>query len=172
MKFQARFPRPSRDSRTLLPALLSAVLALMVALQFALPAEVELPPRIGQTVPARITASEVARVVSNPVILRNALFTPGRGGGGIGNVATAGPLDGAVVVGTVRGRGFARALLQQSDGSSVAVPLGGGYRGWRLAGLNRDSAIFTRDGERVAMPFTNGSVGPNPVFPKQQANEE
>ncbi len=172
MKFQARFPRPSRDSGTLLPALLSGVLALMVALQFALPAEVELPLQIGQAVPARIATSEVARVVSNPVIMRNALFTPSRGGSGGGNVATAGPLDGAVVVGTVRGRGFARALLQQSDGSSIAVPLGGGYRGWRLAGLNRDAAIFTRDGERIAMPFTTGIVEANRSFPNQRANEE
>jgi hypothetical protein len=169
LKFQARFPRPSRDNGTLLPALLAGVLVLMVALQFALPAEVELPPQIGQAAPARIAAREISRVVSDPAIARRALFTPGRGG--TGSVASAGPLDGAVAVGMVRGRGFARALLQQSDGRAVSVPIGGGYRGWRLAGLNKDYAIFTRDGERVAMPFTKGNAQPSRAFPNQQANE-
>ena len=170
MKFQVRFPRPSRDNGTLLPALLAGVLVLMVALQFALPAEVELPLQIGQAAPARLAVREVSRVVPDPIIARSALFAPGRGGGG--NVASAGPLDGAVAVGMVRGRGFARALLQQSDGSAVSVPVGGGYRGWRLAGLNKDYAIFTRDGERIAMPFTNGNVEPGRAFPNQQANEQ
>lgn len=141
----------------------------MVALQFALPAEVELPPQIGKAAPARFATREIARVVPDPIIVRSALFTPGRGGSG--SVAAAGPLDGAVAVGMVRGRGFARALLQQSDGSAVSVPVGGGYRGWRLAGLNKDYAIFTRDGERVAMPFTNGNAQSNRAFPNQQANE-
>jgi hypothetical protein len=165
-------PRPSRDNGALMPALLCGVLVLMLALQFALPTGDELPAEVRRVVPARLAQSEVGRVVPDPIILRGALFSPGRGGGGA-NVAASGPLDGAVVVGMVRGRGFARAVLQQSDGSAVSVPLGGGYRGWRLIALSSGNAIFSKEGERVALTFTSGRILPNESgFQPRRTNEE
>jgi hypothetical protein len=155
-----------------MPALLCGVLVLMLALQFALPVDEELPAEVRRVVPARLAQSEVSRVVPDPIILRSALFSPGRGGGGA-NVAAAGPLDGAVVVGMVRGRGFARAVLQQSDGSPVSVPVGGSYRGWRLVALTPGNAVFSKEGERVAMAFTSGQILPNDNgFQPRRTNEE
>jgi hypothetical protein len=148
------------------------VLVLMFALQFALPVGDELPAEVRRVVPARLAQSEVGRVVPDPIILRSALFSPARGGGG-GNVAAVGPLDGAVVVGMVRGRGFARAVLQETNGTAVSVPLGGNYRGWRLAALSGGNAVFTKEGERVALAFTSGQILPNDNgFQPRRTNEE
>ncbi len=155
-----------------MPALLCGVLVLMIALQFALPTDEELPAEVRRVVPARLAQSAVNRVVPDPNILRSALFSPGRGGGGA-NVAAVGPLDGAVVVGMVRGRGFARAVLQQSDGSPVSVSVGGSYRGWRLIALAQGNAVFSKEGERLAMAFTSGQNVPNQGdFQPRRTNEE
>ncbi|MEK6638398.1 MAG: hypothetical protein AABY88_09980 [Pseudomonadota bacterium] len=156
-----------------MPALLCGVLVLMLALQFALPTGDELPIEVRRVAPARLAQREVDRVAADPVILRNALFSPGRGGGGGGNVAATGPLDGAAVVGMVRGRGFARAILQQSDGSAVSISVGGNYHGWRLIGLSQGNAIFNKEGERIAMAFTGGRILPNENgFQPRRTNEE
>lgn len=155
-----------------MPALLCGVLVLMLALQFALPVDDELPTEVRRVVPARLAQNGISRVVPDPAILENALFSPGRGGGGA-NVAASGPLDGAVVVGMVRGRDFARAVLQESGGGSVSVPVGGNYRGWRLVTLSSGKAIFSRDGERVALAFTSGQILPNEGgFQPVRTNEE
>ncbi len=155
-----------------MPALLCGVLVLMLALQFALPRDDELPTDMRRVVPARLAQNAVGLVVPDPVILRSALFSPGRGGGGA-SVAAAGPLDGAVVVGMVRGRGFVRAVLQQSDGSAVSVPVGGRYCGWRLVALAQGNAVFSKEGERLAMAFTTGRILPNEGgFQPRRTNEE
>lgn len=155
-----------------MPALLAGVLVLMIALQFALPVENDVPVDVRRVVPSQLGEVAISRVVPDSNILGNALFSPGRGGGG-SNVAASGPLDGAVVVGMVRGRGFARAVLQQSDGSAVSVPVGGNYRGWRLVTLASGNAIFSRDGERVTLAFTNGRILPNDNgFQPRRTNEE
>jgi hypothetical protein len=155
-----------------MPALLCGVLVLMIALQFALPTDTELPTEVRRVVPARLAQNSVGRVVPDPIILGSALFSPARGGGG-GNVAAIGPLDGAVVVGMVRGRGFARAVLQESDGGAVSVPVGGSYRGWRLVSLSQGNAVFNKEGERVALTFTSGRILPNESgFQPRRTNEE
>lgn len=157
-----------------MPALLCGVLVLMLALQFALPADDELPAEVRRVVPARASQNGISRVVPDPVIVSNPLFSPGRGGGGGANVAAAtGPLDGATFAGIIRGRGFARAVLQQNDGSPVSVAVGGSYRGWRLVSLTAASAIFSRDGERVVLGFTTGRTLPNEGgFQPRRTNEE
>lgn len=174
MKRLALPPRPSRDNGALMPALLCGVLVLMFALQFALPTDNELPTEVRRVVPARLAQNGVNRVVPDPVILKSALFSPSRGGGGGASVAAAvGPLDGAAVVGMVRGRGFARAVLQESDGGAVSVPVGGSYRGWRLVSLSQGNAVFNKDGERIALSFTSGRNLPNESgFQPRRTNEE
>ncbi len=156
MKFLATLPFPSRAEATLLPALLGVLLVLMAGLQFALPSQVELPQTTARTVAQRLPERIVARTLPDGVIISRALFTPARGGGA--KLAGAGPLDGATPVGAVRGRGFARAILSQADGKTVSLNIGQSYHGWRLAGLTQGSAIFTRDGKRLVIPFSAGSA--------------
>ncbi len=157
-----------------MPALLCGVLVLMIALQFALPVGDELPAEVRRVVPSRAAQVQTSLVVPDPIILRNALFSPGRAGGAGGaNVAAIGPLDGAAPVGMVRGRGFARAVLQQSDGSAVSIPVGGRYRGWTLVRLTASDATFTREGERVVLSFTDRPNLPNSNgFQPRRADEE
>jgi hypothetical protein len=157
-----------------MPALLCGVLVLMIALQFALPVGDELPAEVRRVVPLRSAQGQTSLVVPDPIILRSALFSPGRGGGAGGtNVAATGPLDGAAPVGMVRGRGFARAVLQQSDGSAVSIPVGGRYRGWTLVKLSASDAVFTREGERVVLAFTNRPILPNESgFQSRRTEEE
>jgi hypothetical protein len=174
LKLPALPPRPSRADQTLLPALLAAVLVLMVALQFAMPVDKEMPAAVRRVVPARLAQTPLSLVVPDPVILRSALFSPSRAArGGGANVAASGPLDGAIVVGMVRGRGFARAVVQERDGNAVSVPVGGRYRGWRLVALTSGNAVFSQDGKRVVMSFTTGQVLPsNEGFQPRRTNEE
>ena len=174
MKFPALPLRPNRDNGAILPALLSGVLVLMIALQFALPVDDDIPADVRRVVPSQVGENAIGRVVPDPIILRSALFSPSRGGAGVSasGAAASGPLDGAVPVGMVRGRGFARAVLQQSDGSAVSVPMGGRYHGWTLIGLNAQSATFSREGERIVTAFTNGPNLPNSNGFQQRRTEE
>lgn len=174
LKLPALPPRPSRDNGTILPALLAGALVLMIALQFALPAELDLPAEGSRIVPVRMVQGNVARVVPDPVILRDALFSPARSAvaGGTATGGT-GPLDGAIVVGMVRARGVARAVIQQSDGTALSVPVGGRYRSWRLVSITSGNAVFSRDGERLALAFTTGQLLPSDNgFQPVRTNEE
>lgn len=172
MKYQARLPRPSRAEGTLLPAVLGASLALMAALQFALPVDDELPVSTTATVRRPVASFETARAVADPIILANALFSPERIGKGGGVKSETGPMDGARVVGSVQTRGFAHALLQTIDGRAVTVAVGGRYRGWQLIGLNPTNAIFRRSGVTLPMPFAVGAVVQNDNYDNKRAEEQ
>lgn len=174
MKLPALPPRPNRDNGTILPALLAALLVLMIALQFALPAELDLPSEGKGVVPLKLSPTAVNRVIPDPLILRDALFSPGRSAVAGAKVAGgSGPLDGAVVVGMVRARGVARAIVQQADGSAVSVSVGGRYRGWRLLSITAGNAVFSRDGERLSLAFTTGQLLPSDNgFQPARTNEE
>lgn len=174
LKLPALPPRPSRDNGTILPALLAGALVLMIALQFALPAELELPLEDAPMVPVRLANASVARVQADPAILREALFTPARSAVVGGGASTGtGPLDGAFVVGMVRARGVARAIIQQSDGRALSVPVGGRYREWRLVSVTPGNAVFSRDGERLSLAFTTGQLLPSDNgFQPARTNEE
>ena len=162
MKLLALPPLPSRDNRTLLPALLAAVLVLMIALQFALPVDDELASDARRVVPSDGVDAAIGRVVPDPVILRSALFSPSRSSAANGAATVGkGPLGGAAVVGAVRVAGRARAVIQQSDGTAISVAVGGRYQGWTLISLSSTAALFLRDGERLMMAFTNGAILPN-----------
>ena len=170
MKFLATLPFPSRAEATLLPALLSVLLVLLAGLQFALPSEVELPQTATRAVAPRLPDHFVTRHVPDSVIISQALFTPTRGGGA--KQAGAGPLDGATPVGAVRGRGFARAIIQQASGETVTLNIGQSYHGWRLAGLTQGNATFLRDGKRLAIPFARGgAMQPNNYYQSRQVEE-
>ena len=171
MKPLATLPWPARADGNWLPALLALVLVLMAALQFALPADVVLPDAPGRTVANRLPERIAFRAVPDDVILRRALFAPGSGGAGKG-VAGAGPLDGATPVGVVRGRGFARAVLQQADGSAVSLPVGAAYHSWRLTGIATNSATFLRDGRKLVLPLTSNPPISTKFNSTQHADEQ
>ena len=170
MKPLATLSWPARADGTRLPALLALVLVLMAALQFALPTDVVLPDAPGRTVANRLPERIAFRAIPDDVILRRALFAPGSGGAGKG-IAATGPLDGATPVGVVRGRGFARAILQQADGSAVSLPVGAAYHSWRLTGIAKDSATFFRDGKKLVLPLSSDPPTSTKFNSTQQADE-
>jgi hypothetical protein len=169
LKFPAPLPRPNRADRTLLPALLAVLLLFMVVLQFAFPAQNESVIAPTRLVLPKLEALEPSLALADPIILRNALFAPGRGGG---KSTGTGPLDGAAFVGIVRGRGFARAVLQPGEGQAVSVPVGGAYRGWKLVSLNGSDALFMRDGIRHTATIVRGAIENSPNLQPQLANEQ
>lgn len=138
------------------------MLVLMFALQFALPAADDLPGDARRVVPLRGVDAVINRVIPDPLIMRNALFSPTRGGAAssAGEGGT-GPLGGATVVGMVRVGARARAIVQQGDGKAISVAVGGRYQEWILVGLSTTTAQFARDDERLTMDFTGGAVLPN-----------
>ena len=162
LKFPALLPRPNRADRSVLPALLTALLALMVGLQFFLPEEAEPQFLPGRAVVPIVGGQASPLFLADPAIVNNALFAPGRGRG---KTAAIGPLDGATFVGVVRGKGFARAVLQQPDGQAVSVPVGGSYRGWRLISLVNANATFMRDNVRHRVAVARGAIVTESVVP-------
>lgn len=155
LKFPAPLPLPSRADRSIFPALLAALLVLMIVIQFALRDEPEQLLVPGRVVVPRANAVAASAFVADPVITGNPLFAPGRGRG---EQAGTGPLDGAVFVGIVRGRGFANAVLQQPDGQAVTVPVGRTYRGWRLVSLVNANATFVRDNAKYRATIARGAI--------------
>ena len=161
MKPRVTLSLPNRDNATLFPALLALLLVLMAALQWALPAEVVLPDAAGRAVAPQMAERSIMRTFPDDVILRRALFAPGRGVTGK-SAEDSGPLDGATPVGIVRGKGFARVILQQADGSAVTLSLGSAYHGWALTRISQDSAIYKRNGKTLMLP-----LGSRASLPKQ-----
>jgi hypothetical protein len=172
LKLLAPIPRPSRDSRTLLPAALVGALALMAMLQFALPTDTDLPLATGRAIPAKLQDRDAVRVIPDPAILTSALFTPTRAGrrASASDVA-AGPLDGAAPVGIARGRGFARVVLQQADGTAVSLSPGQAYHGWRLVSIGRDQVKFSQNGQPLLLSLSNGTALRNVTASPRQAEE-
>jgi hypothetical protein len=171
LKYQAPLPQPSRADGTALPALLSALLAVMVLLQFALPPAEDPIFVPGRAATPQLTAEGLSLSLADPVILRSALFAPGRARGQT-SAAGTGPLDGARFVGVVRGRGFARAVLQTAEGEAASVSVGTSYHGWRLISLRNDNAVFIRDGIRHTAIIGRGANAPASSFQSRFSNEQ
>jgi hypothetical protein len=153
----------------LLPALLCAVLVAMAALQFALPKDSELTSSPGRVIARTLPEREISRAVADPIILRDALFSPMRAGKSNDNVSA--PLGGAKAVGIVRGRGFARVVLQDSIGNPISLNLGNRYQGWTLTRINRDSVAFSRGRERLELPIGSAAITAQSYQPNQQVDE-
>ena len=169
LKPLAHFRFPTRDNGSLLPALLCAVLVVMIALQFAVPQDGELTSAPGRIIARTLPEREISRAVADPVIVRDALFSPTRAGKS-GDVASA-PLGGAKAVGIVRGRGFARVVLQDSVGNPVSLSLGSRYQGRTLTRISRDSVTFSRGRERLEMRIGNGTASIQAYRPSEQVDE-
>jgi hypothetical protein len=137
------------------------VLGALAAAQFMFVDPVEQPLAPGRFVVPAVGQQNTSQISADPIIVRSAIFAPGRGAGA---AASSAPLDGARFVGITKVRGFARAVLQEADGGAVSIPLGGQYRGWKLTGLNADNAAFVRDGIRYKAPMSRGRVNTDSDF--------
>ena len=169
LKFQAPLPLPNRADGSVLPAILAVVLAALVVAQFMIAdvAEQSLVP--GRVVVPNTGEQGVSVSVADPAIIRNALFAPARGAG---ISAGTGPLDGAIFAGVVKGRGFARAVLQQANGEAVSIPVNGSFHGWKLAALNNENATFVRDGIRYIAPIGRGVISADTDSQSLRGSEE
>lgn len=143
----------------------------MAGLQFALPPEVELVSAPGRVIARPLPEREPGRTLADPIILRDALFTPVRGGTAKADAESKAPLDGARAVGIVRVRGFARVVMQDSEGTPATISIRNTYRGWTLVAIGRDSATFVRGKERLVLPLANGSQAYQQIQPTQQSDE-
>lgn len=143
LKFRAPLPLPNRADRSVLPAFLTLILLALMAFQFFIP-----PADEAQIIPGRAVIPvakdlPVKLVRADPVIVDKPIFTPVRADAA---AEDAGPFDGAKFAGVVRGRGFARAVMQLADGEAKSVNVGGAFLGWRLVRLTDEEATFSREG--------------------------
>lgn len=148
----------------MLPAVLLALLVSVIVLQLLWTGEPDLPEsRVGRVGPidAAITVQPSGAA---PIIMARPLFSPTRSASAAPNgtgADTAGPLGGAVVVGSLtRGRA-ARLFLRTPDGSVKVLPVGGSYLGWRLVATTTESAQFLRGSERIKVNFGNQAPANN-----------
>lgn len=145
--------RPNRADRTLLPAVLAAVLLGLLGLQFALPHSASLP----EFASGRLTPIPVRRiepVVAARVITERALFSPGRSLDAAAADSAAAPLGGVNAIGYAIHRGRAKLFLQGGDGVLHSLAIGGVYRDWQLVRLSPEFAIFARADERLTLPIS------------------
>lgn len=169
LKPLAHIKFPTRDNGALLPALLCAVLVAMAALQFGLPQDDDLTSAPGRVIARQLPERESYRAVADPQILRDALFSPARAGKAGDDKSD--PLGGAKAVGIVRGKGFARVVMQDGDGNPISLTIGRRYLGWTLTRINRESVTFSRGQERVEMRIGNRNASFQAYSPSEQTDE-
>ena len=143
----------ARASNILLPAVLAALLALLAAFQLFVGGDNPFPASFGRVIMPRIQSRAPPKVTIDPVLARASIFTPVRSKALGGVSASLGPLGDAVPVGVTRGRGFVRVVLQCADGRVLTVPVGGAYRGWRVAAVAGDGVRFIGTGGSVLIPL-------------------
>jgi hypothetical protein len=147
------------------------VLLSLVALQFMLPAQDDQIAFVpGRSHLPSSSEDGASLSIADPAILQNAMFAPARAAGGTS--ASSAALDGARLVGVVRANNFARAVMQSPDGETNSVTVGGLYRGWRLASLSGDSAVFIRDGIRHNATIARGAIETVSSFQPRPLNEQ
>jgi hypothetical protein len=165
-------PLPRRDNGALVPALLSGLLLLMLALQLVLPRDAALPETAGGMAPRRQPSVVAVPAAVDPVILSRALFAPSRVRGA-GSAQSAGPLDGAAVVGLVRNGRSVRVMIAEPGGRFTSLAIGAAYHGFRLIGANAQAAIFAHDGERLVVAFSSGvTASDTPAAQEEEQVEE
>lgn len=147
-----RIPRPERAENTVLAALLTVLLAVMLVAQMLLPLDRPETPGVPPAAGLRRITTDLPRVSPDAVLARRSIFTPVTlAGAASENAAPPAPLDGAVPAGIVRIRGAVRLVLQTPEGKAVTLRTGQSWRGWRLTAIGRDDARFRRGGETVTL---------------------
>lgn len=170
LKLPVSIPLPRRADRTLLPAALMALLAVVLVGQLLMPSAVELPdaPIVR---PLRLAPLVVPGVTVDPEILARPLFAPNRRDDAGPDVSKASPLEGARAVGIVSIRGAARVFLQAPDGTVSRIGIGGVYRGWRLVRIT-PNPTFVRGIETAVLPVTASAPPAAPAVAEPEQTEE
>lgn len=159
------FAWPRRGSPARLPALLVPVLGVLAAVQLALP-QTEEP--VTRAAVARLALPPVPQpplpVDLPPVLTQRALFAQGSSGRtpGAAQSATADPLGGIRIAGTVRVGQTMRALVQWPDGRISYAGIGSRLGNWNLAALTASAARLS--GPAGSLNVTFGSRTP-PLSP-------
>lgn len=149
---------PSRTDRTVLPAALVAVLAALALFQLVAKDDILPPEGVGRVVVPSVRDYPLARVRPDPAILSRAMFAPVARPGDAAAPVVTGPLGDAAPVGVTCGRGFARVIIQRTNGSIVSVPVGGRYGVWRVVAIGRDAAVFSSESGTVRIPLADRAV--------------
>ena len=154
-------PRP--NSPEFYPAMVCLTLVLAGALQLALPSTVDLPAQSGLA-PRRARLAIIPRIGAFPAILARNVFSPE---GGAGGAVSAGP-DDLTVVGVVRAGRQAAILVKVGATPARLVRVGESLGGWRVAGLDRDAVLVSRDGiqRRLIVGAPARSPAPGPQAPE------
>jgi hypothetical protein len=128
-----------------LPASACAALALLIALQIALPSRTELPSDPGLA--ARRPRQPVAEPIpAYPLLAAGAVFSPDRAPGA--GLAQAAAIDRCEAVGSLAMAGHVALLVKAPGEPAQLVRPGGAACGWRLARIAGDQALFVRGAER------------------------
>ena len=133
--------------------MLVGLLVAMMLLQLALTRDPGLPSESAGRAPGMAVDVAVRSIPASPEILTRPLFSPTRRGGNPAGASADAPWGDVTVAGMVSGRGFARAMLRLPDGTVQSVPLGGGFRGWRLEALTTEAARFGKDGQHIKISY-------------------
>ena len=153
---------PTHADGTLLPAVLALLLALLAGFQLATGGDDPLPETYGRVVMPTVPVRRLVAVAADPVVVRAAVFATVRNKDRAGAPASLGPLGDAVPVGVTRGRGVTHVILQRADSSIVALPVGGQYRGWRVAAVAGDGVRFIGDSGSVTIPLAGRPLATGP----------
>jgi hypothetical protein len=154
-----RFPLslPRRADGTVLPAVMTALLAMVFAAQlFWASAEEDLPPVLAVSAArANFGVPAVAPVAVPQSIFERPLFAPRQSLALAAAAAAAAPpaLGGAVVAGTATIRRQTTAVVRRPDGSVANIAIGGVVGGWRLVALGQEGAVFVKGRERLRVAY-------------------
>lgn len=153
LKLQFPLPLPTRANRAAMPALCTAVLTVLAALQLALTSAVELPAQGWSGGGVRSALPAIGHVGIDPLLMRSAIFSPTRTAAAPNGDGSSALLGGARVVGAITVSGRALAIVQHADGSVIRLPLGASLSGMRLVALGRDGATFATATGRLLVAF-------------------
>jgi hypothetical protein len=165
LKLQFPLPLPTRANRAAMPALCTAVLGVLAALQLALTSAVELPAQGWGGGGVRSALPAIGHVGIDPLLTRSPIFSPTRTAAAPDGQGALAPLGGAMVVGAITVSGRALAIVQHANGSVTRLPLGASLSGMRLVALGRDGATFATATGRLQVAFGSAPAAP-------AANEE
>ncbi len=141
----------------MLPAMASAVLVLITALQLLLTREIELPDAGWSRGNGSVTMPSLSGRFVPTALREQPIFDPRRTAQAKTASAVADlPLGGAVVAGVVTIKGRSYAIIQPPQGSAVNLPVGSRFRGWQLRSISSDGAQFVKGGApiRIALGGT------------------
>ena len=159
MKSRYVLPRPNRADGTAVPAACAGVLVMLAGLQFALIGNAPLPEAsvIGGGV--RVDMPQIAGQALPEGLAGTSIFSPERTQAAT-SAATAAPLGGYSIAGTVRVGRRTLAVVQAPTGAILRQPVGAMIAGWRVRALGPDGALLQRGSERMTVAYGAAATAP------------